>query len=752
MATPNELLERLEARFILGDIDQKHYEELKAKLLAKPGASSSGGSSAPVTDGQRVKSPWLTRPGRSPMPTDKGDEKPNGSTPSSAADASIPPGAMLGEQFRVEGILGRGALGSVYKVFDTVLERERAIKVVFPEQTSADIAFKQLVREFDARDRIRDFTHILRTDSPQLCVYHKLKAIVLPMPLAEKSMRDWLNQRPERDDKVAYEAWLAQTMGLFRQSCEGVKAIHDCGLIHLDLKPENLLLVHDRNELIAQVADFGLARATGQDGNRGSGTLAYMSPEQFTWRPKDIGPESDVYALGCMLFEIIDGTPPFEGSTSEEYRRMHSESEPPMYRWEHVRPEWRDVVQHCLNKQPSDRFKNASELLSSAPMINNLTVSFRMVECPICGQQNHEQDTFKCDQCGRNYICTKHSTEKTGCCDQCSQRMQKSNAVQAHAEPGNQDAILLYYESDKRWLLVDLNGNPIKDMPGHPLLPLFWLPDGDNVVCLENQNDLMNQTINVMSMSTGATRVIGVAESCRGIATLSSDGKKIVFGQHCSGGPNQIFLHDLEGHQTIQIGLSSWSSECHLSPDNLRIILYWYRNPDMSGGNKAIVRDIAAGPSADVSLGYVEVLFWLSPVDVVCLRPSDRRFIIINIHEPSDIKVIGGCLTGTRPVLSPQKTWIAYNVFQTGIFIMRPDGSDLRPICYCSNGDELNWAPDGERLAHIHGEEPDLVIDNVLTGEKTSFRVPKDLTYGSWMIGWKPPIETARYSASSSRP
>ena len=93
------------------------------------------------------------------------------------------PQEMVG-QFRVETELGHGAFGSVYRAYHTVLERAVAIKVVFPELAHAESAFKQLVREHDARSKVRDFGHILRASSPQRCEYQGLVAICVAHALS----------------------------------------------------------------------------------------------------------------------------------------------------------------------------------------------------------------------------------------------------------------------------------------------------------------------------------------------------------------------------------------------------------------------------------------------------------------------------------------------------------------------------------------------------------------------------------------
>jgi serine/threonine-protein kinase len=723
MATPNELLERLEERFILGEIDQKHYEELKAKLQSRLSASPSMGSGAA---GPQVKTgAWLTQAGKSAMPA------------AETLDVAINLGEMIGEQFRVEAVLGRGALGSVYKVFDMALERARAIKVVFPDPAHADVAFKQLVREFEARERIRDFAHILRTDAPQLCGCQGRKVIVLPMPLAERSLRDWLKQRPQRDDKDAYEAWIDETMGLFRQTCEGVKAIHDCGLMHLDLKPENILLVRDGKMLKAQVADFGLARTPGPGGMREAGTLAYMAPEQFDWRPKDIGPECDVYALGCILFEIIDGDPPFEGASPEEYRRMHNESEPPMYRWENVRPEWQDVVRRCLDKAPSDRFRTAGDLLSSDPMRSRATISLGDAKCPPTGQRYEDLYTFKCSVCGRSYVCARPFEEPTYCCETCTSERKKAAHCAACGKAAGEDAILLYCEAERRWLLSTLNGHLIFDFSWHPEFPLFWLPDGETIVCAGNWDKSCNQPLYLMAMSTGVTRQIGVCYEASNAVALSPDGTKIIFGQYRDQPPFPIFLYDIGSRETKQVCESDDACGSLLSHDNRRIIVYKKGIVGTSKGHgviDAVVRDLADGASGDVLLSRTEVRFWLSPTDVVCRSMTSSAFTHIYLHEPGVVRVIGHCQTGTSPVLDPKGTWMAYECVRKGIFIMRPDGKDLHQVCNCDDGTSLSWSPDGERVAHVHGDGHEVVIDNVVTGAKSSFRAPDKAS----IVGWRP--------------
>jgi cytohesin len=222
--------------------------------------------------------------------------------------------------------------------------------------------------------------HVLHVDRPRVCKDKGFDLVLLPMERAEKSFRDWLT---ETKQAAGIKERLEEGLALLRQACRGVAALHRAGIVHLDLKPENLLLTRtpdageeEATEAAAteagateaaatdwtvKVADFGLARSlkAGEDLNPdviadGVGTPHYMAPEQiFAARQKDVGPEADVYSLGVMLFELLDGDRPFDGA-AEAVRRKHQEVEPPSIATG-APQSLKELAQACLRKTPGER-------------------------------------------------------------------------------------------------------------------------------------------------------------------------------------------------------------------------------------------------------------------------------------------------------------------------------------------------------------------------------------------------------------
>ena len=137
--------------------------------------------------------------------------------------------------------------------------------------------------------------------------------------------------------------------------CEGLAAAHAAGLVHRDIKPANIALAGGG----VKVLDFGIARADGPGGGTRTlgvvGTAAYLSPEQAAGEVA--GPQSDLYALGCVLFEMLTGTPPFTGESAVglAYRQVHDDPGVPSARRPGLPPRLDKITAHLLAKDPSAR-------------------------------------------------------------------------------------------------------------------------------------------------------------------------------------------------------------------------------------------------------------------------------------------------------------------------------------------------------------------------------------------------------------
>nr|MBC8509658.1 protein kinase [Chloroflexota bacterium] len=305
-------------------------------------------------------------------------------------------GDVLADKYRIVRPLGKGGFGAVYQVTDSVLNEDVALKIVVTGEGKAGNATEQLLHEFKLRDKIIDVNHVIRAQDPRPCEYKGLSLVLLPMELADGgSMRKWLEQN--RDIEKRQEIGI----NLFKQACLGVKAIHDAGLVHLDLKPENILIVNSR----AKIADFGLGRfGAGQFASnpdqllhQGIGTPEYMSPEQFqVARQKDIKAVSDIYSLGIILFELLDGSRPFDGKP-HELKEKHLNVAPPQLA---AKLElWGQIVSRCLAKEPQNRYPGIEHLINDLDRAaKGATLSIN-VSCPKCNHINDNENAKVCQKC-----------------------------------------------------------------------------------------------------------------------------------------------------------------------------------------------------------------------------------------------------------------------------------------------------------------------------------------------------------------
>ena len=262
------------------------------------------------------------------------------------------PGARL-DQFVVEEFVGGGGLGDVYRAKDTLRDRTVALKLVPLSEGRADRLMEQIKLEADIYDAIKDHRHVLKTFGFHRISWGGLDVAALAMEYADGgSFRDWLRRRRDDVDRRRGEG-----LGHFKQICRGAAACHAVGCAHLDLKPENALLVGGD----WKVSDFGVSPSG--EGQGSVGTPAYMSPEHFDARGRrDLDARCDVYSLGVMLHELLSvgGSPPFRGSY-ERLRDCHARFRPPDL--EGVGDTELRVVARCLSKDPADRYASAAELI-----------------------------------------------------------------------------------------------------------------------------------------------------------------------------------------------------------------------------------------------------------------------------------------------------------------------------------------------------------------------------------------------------
>jgi tetratricopeptide (TPR) repeat protein len=263
----------------------------------------------------------------------------------------------LADRYQIERELGRGGMATVYLAHDRRHGRQVAIKVLRPE-LSGVLGAGRFAREIAIAARLTH-PHILPLyDSGSLEMGGGQPVLFYAMPyVAGKSLRDRLREEPQLP--------VDEAARLAGQVADALHHAHRQGIIHRDIKPENILLADGE----ALVADFGIARALDVAGAErltetglALGTPAYMSPEQGAGSTRLDG-RADIYALGCVLYEMLAGEPPFTGPTAQAILARHAMDPVPSLRTVRstVSQELERAVKRALAKVPADRFPTAGE-------------------------------------------------------------------------------------------------------------------------------------------------------------------------------------------------------------------------------------------------------------------------------------------------------------------------------------------------------------------------------------------------------
>ncbi len=263
---------------------------------------------------------------------------------------SLPPSVG---KYRVDGVLGRGAMGVVYRAYDAAIDRVVALKTIRTDLLSSDDAAQWRER---FRREARAAARCLHPNIVTVFEYGEAGeiAFIAMEHVAGRQLLDFLTGPRLLDRKLA--------LSVVTQMLLALDYAHARGIVHRDIKPANVLLLEDGQ---VKVADFGVARieTTGDLTQHGAmvGTPRYMSPEQFTGDPIDR--RSDLFSVGIILFELLTGEKPFPGRTTTEvmYHVLHDPPRDPRSLNPEVPAALSAVIRRALARRPEDRFQTAAE-------------------------------------------------------------------------------------------------------------------------------------------------------------------------------------------------------------------------------------------------------------------------------------------------------------------------------------------------------------------------------------------------------
>ncbi len=259
---------------------------------------------------------------------------------------------LLNKRYQLEESLGSGGMAVVFKAHDLMLERTVAIKILRKDY-SHDPAFRERFRQ-EAK-AAANLSH------PNIVTVHDFgidqgRLFIIMEFVPGATLKDLIEKRGRYS--------IDSGISLLVQACAGVGYAHRAGLVHCDVKPQNMLVTPDRR---LKVTDFGISRALASIRSEERtrivwGSPQYFSPEQASG--KSPSPASDVYSLGVVLYEVLVGQLPFTANSGKELARMHREATPRPAR--EIRPTIGEnldrIILKVLSKEPAARYRTADQL------------------------------------------------------------------------------------------------------------------------------------------------------------------------------------------------------------------------------------------------------------------------------------------------------------------------------------------------------------------------------------------------------
>ena len=262
-------------------------------------------------------------------------------------------GSAFAGRYQIIEELGRGGMGKVYKALDTEIEEKVALKLLKPEIAADE---NMILRFKNELKFARKITHKNVCRMYDLNEHESIKYITMEYVPGEDLKASIRRMGPLTTGKAVFIA---------KQVCEGLIEAHNLGVVHRDLKPQNIMIDRDGN---SRIMDFGIARSLKTKGITETGVMIgtphYISPEQV--EGKDVDQRSDIYSLGIIIFEMVTGRVPFEGETPINIAFMHKTEKPPNPRKfnAQVPSDLSRMILKCIEKDKKKRYQEVEEVLS----------------------------------------------------------------------------------------------------------------------------------------------------------------------------------------------------------------------------------------------------------------------------------------------------------------------------------------------------------------------------------------------------
>jgi tRNA A-37 threonylcarbamoyl transferase component Bud32 len=279
----------------------------------------------------------------------------------------------IGDRYKIEELIGIGGMGAVYKGKHEAMGKILAIKVLHEDA----VANKKAVLRFDQEAKAASaLTHPHLVSVYDYGVTDDGAPYLVMDYLAGKSLAAVIKEEGRLDP--------IRALTIFIQIAEGIEHAHKKGVIHRDLKPSNVIITKtDREQDFVKIVDFGIAKlmpaglGAEENGLTQTGEIfgspLYMSPEQCTGQQMD--QRSDIYSLGCLMYETVTGRPPLQGANPVQTIMLHVQEDAPSIAstGNHIGlpPGLESVIMRCLNKAPSDRYESAEALMADLEKVRD---------------------------------------------------------------------------------------------------------------------------------------------------------------------------------------------------------------------------------------------------------------------------------------------------------------------------------------------------------------------------------------------